>query len=126
MLAVILIRVKANNEDFEPFKLIADMGLLAIAFSTQLLPITVDMLFLRRGNGKGAICGLLAGLAVVFFFTPFFSMAIRGTPGGEDAISFIKDIKRSVDIGACALVANLAVFALVSRVTRSSTAGPAR
>ncbi len=126
LLAVILIRVKANNEDFEPFKLIADMGLLAIAFSTQLLPITVDMLFLRRGNGKGAICGLLAGLAVVFFFTPFFSMAIRGTPGGEDAISFIKDIKRSVDIGACALVANLAVFALVSRVTRSSTGGPAR
>ena len=125
-LAVILIRIKANNEDFEPFKLIADMGLLAIAFSTQLLPITVDMLFLRRGNGKGAVCGLLAGLAVVFFFTPFFSMAIKGTPAGEDTISFIKDIKRSIDIGAFALVANVSIFAIVSRLTRSSRERPAQ
>ncbi|MAM45126.1 MAG: sodium:solute symporter family protein [Planctomycetota bacterium] len=116
-LAVILIRVKDTNPDFEPFKLIAEMGLLAIAFSSQLLPITIDMLFLRRGNGTGAIWGLLTGLAVVFFFTPFFSMAVKETGGGDIAISFIKDISRSIDTGAFALVANVSVFALVSRLT---------
>ncbi|MEC7922128.1 MAG: hypothetical protein VX496_01895, partial [Planctomycetota bacterium] len=75
---------------------------------------------------KGAVCGLLAGLAVVFFFTPFFSMAIKGTPSGEDAISFIKDIKSSIDIGAFALVANVSIFALVSRLTRNSKERPAQ
>lgn len=119
-LAVILIRVKDTNPEFEPFKLIADMGLLAIAFSTQLLPITIDMLFLRRGNGSGAVWGLLTGLTVVFFFTPFFSMAVRETGGGDTAISFIKDISRSVDTGGFALLANVSIFALVSRLTNPS------
>jgi uncharacterized membrane-anchored protein YitT (DUF2179 family) len=62
----------------------------------------------------------------VFFFTPFFSMAIKGTPAGEDTISFIKDIKRSIDIGAFALVANVSIFSIVSRLTRSSRERPAQ
>jgi len=118
--AVILIRFKENNPDFEPIKLIAEMGLLAIAFSTQLLPITIDMLFLRRGNLAGAVSGLLAGLGTVFFFTPFFSMAVRGSGSGDAAISFINNINRSIDTGAFALVANVSVFALVSRFTDGS------
>ena len=122
-LAVILIRVKVNNPDFEPIKLIAEMGLLAIAFSSQLLPITIDMLFLRRGNRTGAICGLLAGLAVVFFFTPFFSMAAKGTVSGDVTIAFIQDINESIDTGAFALLANVSVFALVSRLTNPSEKG---
>ena len=96
------------------------MGLLAIAFSTQLLPITIDMLFLRRGNLAGAVSGLLAGLGTVFFFTPFFSMAVRGSDSGDAAISFINDINRSIDTGAFALVANISAFALVSRFTDGS------
>jgi len=118
--AVILIRYKDGNPDFEPIKLIAEMGLLAIAFSTQLLPITIDMLFLKRGNLAGALSGLLAGLAVVFFFTPFFSTFVKGTTEGDATISFIKDIGRSVDTGAFALLANVAVFALVSLITTNS------
>jgi len=118
--AVILIRYKEGNPDFEPIKLIAEMGLLAIAFSTQLLPMTIDMLFLKRGNLAGALSGLLAGLGVVFFFTPFFSIFVKGTAEGDAAISFIKDISRSVDTGAFALLANVAVFALVSLFTTSS------
>ena len=38
----------------------------------------------------------------------------------DAAISFIKDISRSVDTGAFALLANVAVFALVSLFTTSS------
>jgi Na+(H+)/acetate symporter ActP len=82
------------------------------------------MLFLKRGNLAGALSGLLAGLAVVFFFTPFFSTFVKGTTEGDAAISFIKDIGRSVDTGAFALLANVAVFALVSLfTTRSATTG---
>ena len=122
-LAVILIRVKVNNPNFEPIKLIAEMGLLAIAFSSQLLPITIDMLFLRRGSHAGAICGLLAGLGVVFFFTPFFSMAAEGSAAGDATITFIKDISRRIDTGAFALVANVSVFVIVSRLTGNSREG---
>ena len=118
--AVILIQYKEENPDFEPIKLIAEMGLLAIAFSTQLLPITIDMLFLRRGSLAGAVSGLLAGLGIVFLFTPFFSMAVRGSGSGDATISFINDIRRSIDTGAFALIANVSVFALVSRFTDCS------
>ena len=35
---------------------------LAMAFSAQLLPVTIDLLFLRKGSRAGAIAGLAAGL----------------------------------------------------------------
>ena len=43
---------------------------LAMAFSAQLLPITIDLLFLRRGTKAGAVAGLVAGMIVVFLFPP--------------------------------------------------------
>ena len=61
-----------------------------------------------------------AGLGIVFLFTPFFSMAVRGSGSGDAAISFINDISQSIDTGAFALVANVSVFALVSRFTDCS------
>ncbi len=44
--------------------MIADIGLLAISFSMQLLPAAVDCLWLRRGTAVGISAGILTGHAV--------------------------------------------------------------
>ncbi len=103
--AVGLIYANRLVEGFNPLALIAQMGLLAIAFSTQLLPVTIDLLFVRKGTRAGAIAGLTVGIAVVLLFTPL----------APDAVApWTKTIGRTVDTGAFALAFNLGVFAAVS------------
>jgi SSS family solute:Na+ symporter len=114
-LALVLI---ANRSESNPLGMIVILGLLAIAFSTQLLPVAIDILFLRRGTRQGAIAGMIAGLAVVLFLSPFFPMIAGKFLGGTIAV-----MKKSIDVGAWGLFANVIVFAVVSKTgARSSSA----
>ncbi|MEM7012575.1 MAG: sodium:solute symporter family protein, partial [Verrucomicrobiota bacterium] len=49
---------------------IAALMFTAIGFSCQLLPVVIDMLFIRKGTQAGAIAGIASGIFVVFLFTP--------------------------------------------------------
>ena len=103
--------------------MIVVLGLLAIAFSTQLLPMTVDMLYLQWGTRQGAIAGVAVGLVVIFILSPFFPMVF-----GQSGQGLIALMKRSIDIGAWALFFNAATFMVVSAYTRgteSPTPNPA-
>ena len=50
-------------------------------------------------------------------------MAAEGSAAGDATITFIKDISRRIDTGAFALVANVSVFVIVSRLTGNSREG---
>ena len=102
---VILSRYSPAN----PLGMIVILGLLAIAFATQLLPITIDMLFIKKGTRWGAICGAITGLIVVFTLSPFWSIIAGDTFGG-----ILGEMKRMFDIGAWGVLGNTLVFALVS------------
>jgi solute:Na+ symporter, SSS family len=105
LILVILGRRSASN----PLGMIVILGLLAISFSTQLLPMTVDMLYLRRGTRRGAVAGLVAGLLTIFVLSPFWSMI-----AGETFGSILAGMKKMIDIGAWGLLLNVTFFAVVS------------
>ncbi|MBS13846.1 MAG: hypothetical protein CME19_19910 [Gemmatimonadetes bacterium] len=110
-LALVLI---ANRSESNPLGMIVILGLLAIAFSTQILPVAIDILFLKRGNRQGAIAGIVSGLAVVFFLSPFWPMLMGNTLG-----DVIVSMKKMIDVGAWGLLLNTAVFTLVTLGTRN-------
>ncbi len=116
--AVLLIELQRADSSFEPYKLIASMGFLAIAFSSQLIPLTIDILFVRRGSSTGAVSGIVAGLFVLFFFTPFFSMNAAGNPTGDQVLELVAQVRSNIDLGSFALVANIVVFVVVSKFTK--------
>jgi len=118
MLSLWLVHKGKWNPDFQPLQLIAKLGFVAMGFSCQLLPIIVDMLFLRRGTRAGAIAGMVAGIGVVFFFTPFPQMMTGNVGAPGKVYSFFGELKRLFDIGFCGFVVNAAVFVLVSLFTR--------
>ena len=93
---------------------IAAFFFLAMAFSAQLLPITIDLLFLRRGTKVGAVAGLIAGMIVVFLFPPLGALLF-----GEDSalVSGTGKLKALLDVGFCGMVVNTIVFIVVSRFT---------
>lgn len=117
MLALWLVQVGQHNKDFKPLQMITEMMFVAIAFSCQVLPVTVDMLFIRKGTHAGAICGMIAGLGVVFCFTPLPSLLFGGELGSgiADGAAYFKKL---FDIGFCGFVVNLPVFVLVSLFTK--------
>ena len=71
LLSLWLVNLIEKETTFAPLKMIADVMFAAIASTCQLLPATVDMLFIRKGTRAGMVSGLIAGLLVVFCFTPF-------------------------------------------------------
>ncbi len=119
--------IQGNDEEFKAkydiIRMIAQMGLMAIAFSAQLLPVTVDILFLQKGTGRGAACGLAAGLAGAFLFSPLFQMLVEaiGSPAAIvsliDCLNSVKGFS-PVHGSVWGLVFNIPVFVLVSLVTR--------
>lgn len=116
LLALVLVHLSERSSgDFNPLSLIAEMMLLAIAFAGQLLPATLDMLFLRKGTKAGMVSGLICGLLVVVWFTPLTGVLLGEQAGLTEAAG---SIKRVVDVGCCAFLVNVGVFALVSRWTR--------
>jgi len=110
-LALVLV-VIAHRSDSNPLSMIVILGLLAIAFSTQLLPLTVDMLFLKRGTRQGAIAGLIGGIATIFFLSPFFPMLAGATFG-----NLLTTMRGMIDTGAWGLVVNVTLFVVVSLLT---------
>ncbi len=122
-LALYLVIRGEQDTSFEPVKMIAKMGILAVAFSAQLIPVTVDMLFVRKGSKHGAVFGIIVGLAIVFCFTPFFSTLLGDVEGGAKALSFVDQMRKLIDIGAWGLCGNVVVFVVFSLFTPKPDAG---
>lgn len=114
LLALVLVLASRHSES-NPLSMIVVLGLLAIAFSTQLLPMTVDMLYLQWGTRQGAIAGVAVGLVVIFILSPFFPIVF-----GQNGQGLIALMKRSIDIGAWGLFFNAATFMVVSAHTRGT------
>jgi len=88
---------------------------LAMAFSAQMLPITVDLLFFRKGSRAGAIAGLAAGILTVCLFPPLGKM-ILGESGS--LLKGTSTLKALFDVGMCGIIANTLAFVIVSKFTR--------
>ena len=104
-------------------QMIVGMTLFAVAFSVQLLPLTVDLLYVRRGTAWGAIAGLVVGLTVAFCFTSLFPplVALIGHPLLSQILDVVRTCKQALPIHATAwgLIPNTLVFVVVSLVTPS-------
>jgi SSS family solute:Na+ symporter len=111
LLALSMVFVSRSSESFDPIGMIMPMSLLAIAFSSQLLPVTFDVLFLKRGSRQGAIVGIVAGMLVVLMFSPLLAII---TGSDSAAVSLFARLKQIADIGFCGVVVNVAVFTLLS------------
>jgi SSS family solute:Na+ symporter len=117
LLALALVQIGEHKKEFAPLKMIVEMQIVAMAFSCQVLPVTIDMLFIRRGTRAGAVCGMLAGLIVVLLFTPVPGLLL-GRGLGVEVASAANYLKRLLDVSCWGFVVNTAVFVLVSAVTR--------
>ncbi|MCB1078662.1 MAG: sodium:solute symporter family protein [Verrucomicrobiae bacterium] len=117
LLALWLVRVGHHNENFAPLKMIVSLMFAAIGFACQLLPVTIDMLYLRRGTRAGAVSGMVAGIVVVFLFTPFPDLMIGHSEKGPISI-VMAPLKSLFDIGFTGFVVNVSVFAVVSCFTK--------
>jgi len=121
---VILGRNPEVAAKYEFMNMIAKMGLMAIAFSAQLLPIAIDILFLHKGSGKGAAAGLGAGLLVALVCGPLFPFLVNDVLGSPDflvsLLSQVNAFKGTLIVhgSVWGLLVNIPVFVLVSLVTR--------
>ena len=90
-------------KECNPLELISQLMLLAIAFSSQLLPVAIDVLFLNKGTRKGAVAGLAAGIGIVVLLTiqPDWSFGMT----------------KVIHFSAIGAGMNALVFAIVSRFT---------
>jgi Na+/proline symporter len=111
VLSLGMVFVSRSSESFDPIGMIMPMSILAIAFSSQLLPVTIDVLFLKRGSRQGAIAGIIAGMLVVLMFSPIPAIL---TGSDSAVVSLFARLKQLADIGFCGVVVNVTVFALVS------------
>ena len=111
ILALLVVIVSRTSEEVNLVGMIAQLGLMAIAFSSQLLPLTFDMLYVKRGTRQGAFWGLGAGLLVVFMLSPMFQV-ISGA--GASTNEWVDTLKSIFDVGAWGLLINCLVFGLVS------------
>lgn len=118
IVSVFLVIVSRRSTTFKPVDMITPLMFLAIGFSTQLLPITFDILYLRRGTKAGAIAGLVTGLAIVFSFSPFFADIVSLFTGDNPFAQPLTRMSRMMDLGAWGLIGNVAVFGVVSLITR--------
>ncbi|MCB1124124.1 MAG: sodium:solute symporter family protein, partial [Verrucomicrobiae bacterium] len=121
LFALWLVNAMHRNPDYEPLKMIADLMFAAIATVSQLLPATIDILYLRKGTRAGVLSGMIAGLFTVSLFTPFPKVILTGL-GLESLLTNITVVtgmfKSYFDIGFCGMAVNVVVFVLVSRFTR--------
>ena len=118
LLALWLVSVGEDNPDFQPLALIAQLMFVAIAFSGQLLPLVIDVLFIRKGTQKGAIWGMISGILVVFLFTPFPTLMF-GEGFGNTFGSITGTLGKLFDIGFVGVTVNTLVFVIVSKFTQA-------
>ena len=102
-------------------QMIVGLTLFAVAFSVQLLPLTIDVLYVRRGTAWGAVAGLVVGLVVAFCFTSLFPplVGLVGHPLLGQILDTVQTCKQALPIHATAwgLIPNTLVFVVVSLVT---------
>ncbi len=101
-------------------QMIVGLALFAVAFSVQLLPITIDILFIKKGTKQGAIAGLATGLVVAFAFTSLFPLLV----GGESFLNqMVQNLRALMPVHAAAwgLIPNAIVFFIVSLLQRRSS-----
>ncbi|NOX53459.1 MAG: sodium:solute symporter family protein [Planctomycetes bacterium] len=120
-LALALVQIGEHRQDFAPLRMIIEMQFVAMAFSCQLLPVVIDMLFLHRGTRSGAIGGLIAGLLTVALFTPAPGILL-GQSLGQPVAQTADYLKSLFDIGFCGLVVNVVVFVSISGLAKAARA----
>lgn len=102
-------------------EMIVGLALFAVAFSVQLLPMTIDVLFVRRGTKSGACAGLFVGLLIAFAFTSLFPPLTEwlSLSPVDATLSLINSAKVLLPVHASAwgLGANVIVFTLASMIT---------
>ncbi len=113
-LALVLIGSRPESSLTGFMEMIVGLALFAVAFSVQLLPMTLDVLFVRRGTKHAAIAGLVGGLVVAFCFTPLFPPLF--SDGSAPLLQLINKAKTFAPIHASAwgLTTNMVVFVVVS------------
>ncbi len=110
-LALVIVIVSRTSETINLVGMIAQLGLLAIAFSSQLLPMAMDMFFVKKGTRQGAVAGIATGLGIVFLLSPLLPAIIGDSGGVAGTLGRLRTI---VDIGAWGLLGNVVVFAGLS------------
>jgi len=115
--AVLFVEISNNAKGFNPLTLITQLMFLAIAFSSQLLPLAIDALYLNKGTRQGAITGLTVGIFTVFLFGPFPEM-IFGKENITGLLNFTSDLKSKIHVSAIGILVNAVTFALVSKFTK--------
>ncbi|MBD3671975.1 MAG: sodium:solute symporter family protein [Planctomycetaceae bacterium] len=111
-------------------EMIVGMALFAVAFSVQLLPITLDMLYWKRGTRSAAICGLFVGILFAFLATSLFPMFVNTMYPTESfdpdtppflvsLLNLVNECKQVVPIHATAwgFIPNAAVFIGISKLS---------
>jgi len=96
--------------DNQSIRAISNIGLIG---SLQFLPAIVALLYWRRGNKKGFMAGLAAGTAIWFIFL--------GLPVVTGTNYFTLGAMNTREIVALSLICNIALFIVVSLMTRSSS-----
>ena len=82
---------------------------LSMAFACQILPATIDMFYIGRGNSRGVVAGIVAGVVVIFMFSPFMASLIFGIEKG-----LWGDIRNLIELSALSTTINALVFWLVT------------
>ena len=113
-LALVLLGSRPESNLSGLMQMIVTLALFAVAFSIQLLPMTLDVLFIRRGTRNAAIISLTCGLLVAFCFTPLFPLLFANET--STLILRINAAKELIPMHASAwgLVVNGLVFVAVS------------
>lgn len=121
----LLVVLSGSREDssFVGFmEMMVGLGLFGVAFSVQLLPIAVDVLFVRKGTSVAACAGLATGVVFAFMFTSFFNPLIEwiGFSSLLSLASLIEWVKAALPIHASVwgLVPNTIVLVVVSIFTK--------
>lgn len=99
--------------------MIVGLALFAVAFSVQLLPVTIDILFLKRGTQAGAVAGLGIGLAVAFAFTSLFPLV---TGSDSFLVGIVERVRAFIPVHAAAwgLIFNILTFVIITRIQEKS------
>ena len=118
ILSLFVVIISRTNDEVNLVGMIAQLGLMAIAFSSQLLPLTFDMLYIKKGTRQGALWGLAAGLTTVFMLSPLFQI-IAGV--GTNLNELANTLKSIFDVGAWGLAVNCLVFVVVSLFVKKGT-----
>ncbi|MDB4680073.1 MAG: sodium:solute symporter family protein [Planctomycetaceae bacterium] len=120
-------------------EMIVGMALFAVAFSVQLLPITIDMLYWKRGTRMAAILGLSTGVLFAFMATSLFPMFVDfihpaptfnsdTIPPLRSLLNLVSWCKQAIPIHATAwgLIPNAIIFVNVSLLFSDDKNNPSK